>query len=495
VKKVNEYYIISINMEDIIDISDMTDRPTSNFGGGIELLMNNKIQGSGNQKSVNIGLDDLNELEKELNDYGNINTDTNFTHGSRSGHGVSFANATGSENINLDIQEEDNTPLDLGAATSSSKSHKTWDDYGKYNEIPQNTSSGNSMAQNKSKNEMQKEQFQMIRKLEDIEKKSNGKYQMSKKFTQETPYYEVLNEYEAVMEDGAKKSSIKFQGSCMKMLVTGIEFLNDKFDPFDVNLEGWGDKIEEDVNEYDEIFGGLYDKYKSKGSIALELKLMFMLGGSAFMVNLTNKIFKTAAPGMDEVLRQDPELMRAFQNAAVNTMSKNNPGIGNFMSGVVGGGGGPPPPRPTQGQYAEPPPLNRGGNNSRPDMQAARGVQGRESMSDRDRERRPPGPKYVPPEQQHRTNNNAINLALGDNAGEQPRKRPEMRGPSELGDLLSGIKTKTIEVSKALSSPTVLENDDNISIMSGDTALEEGKKTRKPRKPRSNKNNTVSLDL
>ena len=40
--------------------------------------------------------------------------------------------------------------------------------------------------------------------------------------------------------------------------VTGLEFLNNKFDPFDVKLEGWAEQLNENIEEYDEIFGELH---------------------------------------------------------------------------------------------------------------------------------------------------------------------------------------------------------------------------------------------
>ena len=36
--------------------------------------------------------------------------------------------------------------------------------------------------------------------------------------------------------------------------ITGIEFLNNKFDPFDIKLDGWGEQINENIDEYDDIF-------------------------------------------------------------------------------------------------------------------------------------------------------------------------------------------------------------------------------------------------
>ena len=37
------------------------------------------------------------------------------------------------------------------------------------------------------------------------------------------------------------------------MAAVGLEFLNNKFDPFSVNLDGWSESVN-DIFDYDEIF-------------------------------------------------------------------------------------------------------------------------------------------------------------------------------------------------------------------------------------------------
>ena len=80
--------------------------------------------------------------------------------------------------------------------------------------------------------------------------------------------------------------------------------------------------MNDNVNDYDEIFEELYDKYNTKTKVAPELKLMFALGGSAFMFHLTNTMFKTSLPGMDDIMKQNPDLMKQFASAAMNSVSQ-----------------------------------------------------------------------------------------------------------------------------------------------------------------------------
>ena len=49
----------------------------------------------------------------------------------------------------------------------------------------------------------------------------------------------------------------------------------------------------------------------------LQLRLLFTLAGSAFMFHLSNTMFKSSIPGMDDLLQQNPELMKQLAEAAV----------------------------------------------------------------------------------------------------------------------------------------------------------------------------------
>ena len=63
-----------------------------------------------------------------------------------------------------------------------------------------------------------------------------------------------------------------------------------------------GPKMYENVNEYDDIFEELHEKYKSTGKVSPEIKLLLTLGGSAFMFHLTTNIFKSAMPSFEQAV-------------------------------------------------------------------------------------------------------------------------------------------------------------------------------------------------
>ena len=152
---------------------------------------------------------------------------------------------------------------------------------------------------------------------------------INKKFNFSSNIEEMRFEYNKIKEQRECEASVKFQKKMLMACVTGIEFLNGKFDPFDIKLDGWSESVHENVNDYNEVFEELHEKYKDRAKMAPELKLLFMVGGSAFMFHLTNTMFKSQLPGMGDIMKQNPDLMKQFANAAVNSM---NPEMQNAAS-------------------------------------------------------------------------------------------------------------------------------------------------------------------
>tara|TARA_A100001015_G_scaffold258696_1_gene302116 strand:+ start:2618 stop:3883 length:1266 start_codon:yes stop_codon:yes gene_type:complete len=133
---------------------------------------------------------------------------------------------------------------------------------------------------------------------------------------------DMRNEYVKLKKQREIDNAVKFQRKMLMACVTGLEFLNNRFDPFSVQLDGWGESVNENLNDYDEIFEELNEKYGGGGDMAPEIRLLFTLAGSAFMFHLSNTMFKSSIPGMDDVLQQNPELMKQFAEAAVGSMNK-----------------------------------------------------------------------------------------------------------------------------------------------------------------------------
>jgi len=448
----------------------------SNFGGGLELLMNNKIKDS-KKPTSDIDLNDLNNLENELNDLVDDIPSSSYKPKSDMFGGTSFDDKPS-------VRFSDSS---LGQSTAQTESDsKSWDGYGKFNNIPMNPDKEVPLEPKMSKDDLLKEKFKYLRRLEALEKKG---VELSKKYSMESSLQEMMGEYETIMDEKSKQNSVKFQGNMLMAVINGIEFLNGKFDPFDIKLDGWSDQIQENINDYDDIFSELHEKYKSKASMAPELKLLFQLGGSAMMVHMTNTMFKSSMPGMDDILRQNPDLLRSFQSAAVNSMAQTNPGFSGFMNNMmnsepqVPSGRGPPPPLATQGPNAVPPPQGRPGNNNyaRPDLNYSKSNFVDDGISLRE--------NFERPDFQERTSRRQ--------GGGAPRA--EMKGPSDITDILSGIKTKTINIQDTVptqtSSVSHANDSSTISISDLKDLQSEGNMPKRSGRRKKSASNTVSLDI
>ena len=523
---------------DLDDLGGIGGKSSSDFGGGLEFLMNDKFKNDsggggrgGGGDSGDINLNDLAVLESELNDLsgsggGGGGSSKRINREMKSDiFSVSFGGSSSSDGGRGGGGEGGGGGggggAGVGSATAATGDDKqTWDGYGKFNNVPLNPDIPVDTQPQLSKEELLREKFKLLRKLEELETKG---VTLTKKYSMESSMLEMKGEYETHVEERERGNSKKFQSKMLLACITGLEFLNNKFDPFDLKLDGWSEQVNENIDEYDDIFAELHEKYKSKAQMAPELKLLFQLGGSAIMLHMTNTMFKSALPGMDDIMRQNPELMQQFTQAAVNSMSSSSQaqggksGFGNFMNDMTGGGGGgggglmsglsemmggggggggggnggngaipfisrpPPPPMATKSANAPPPPTRPGAAmpiGNRPDINMGRG--------------------------QMNMGTDIRQQASEYDGGDRSR-RPDMRGPSadtDITSILSGLKTKSINIQQqqqqqqqdqqdSMSSSFMFPDD---ASAFGDDSASVSAPIKSKRKPRSERN-TISLNI
>lgn len=222
----------------------------------------------------------------------------------------------------------------LGAAAASSSSSASSSDSGSDSDDTEANaqpygSSGNDVMASRFKAERLRledeirEKKEILYQMDRLEAKG---YRLPRKFSMQSDLEEMRAEYHRVLREKEVDASIRFQRKMMMALVTGVEFMNTRFDPFSVKLDGWSEQVHENITDYDDIFEELHEKYKATGKkMAPELRLLMSLSGSAFMFHLTNSMFKSSQlPGIETVLRSNPELMRQFQSAAAQQMQQLN---------------------------------------------------------------------------------------------------------------------------------------------------------------------------
>jgi len=177
----------------------------------------------------------------------------------------------------------------------------------------------------KKRNELN-EKKEILYQLNRLESKG---YKIPGNYSMQTDINELRHEYDRIVRDKDIDASVRFQRKMLMAFVTGTEYLNTRYDPFSIKLEGWSEQVHENINDYDDIFEELHNKYKASGKkMAPELRLFISLSGSAFMFHLTSKMFKESSiPGVEEVFKANPELMKQFQNAAAKQFIHKNTGM------------------------------------------------------------------------------------------------------------------------------------------------------------------------
>lgn len=508
-------------MDDMLDISDLNfsdergvgsgGGAASKYGGGIELLMNpNKIKDNARSYFKNDGGgggggggDDMLNLEQELQELNDLGENGENGGGGRGGGGSTYHPTSslfgggggddgyggGDDGGAGSIRFQDKPFMGQAASDAyGEEPGQTWDGYGKFNEIPVTPDrNGGGGGPRKTPEELMKDKYTMLRKLQTLKDKG---YKLSKEYTFESSYMDMEAEYKSFEEEKRKQNAIKFQSNMFVTCIQGIEFLNETLNPFDIDINGLSESVSEDKNTYDEIFEELYEKYKGRVSMIPEMKLMFAVCGSAVYIAGQNKMRKMLGlgSGMNDVFNQYPDAGRMFEESLMKSMIQENqqkfqqspsPSQNQFMGQnpmMPNQHRGPPPPMATK---ELPQQTDRSGNNNSADSFSFKSP-------------RPPM--------------GSSGGGGGPQSGQQ--KRSEMKGPSDLSGILSGLKTKTIQINGPSSSkksaphqyePEISASDDG-SIMSDVISLGggEGQKSKKRRKPKSASSNlgqTISIDL
>ena len=305
------------------------------------------------------------------------------------------------------------------------------------------------------------EKIEFLNKLQRLESKG---YPVSKRFTMDNGLEEIKQEYTRLVDARNLESSLRFQRQMLMGAITGMEWMNDKFDPFDIKLEGWSESVHTNVEDFDEIFEELYDKYKERGKIPPEMRLMMAVAGSGFMCHVSNSFFRQKMPTMDDVLRSNPMLAKQMAQAAA---SQAGPGFGNFM-GMAMGVPQPPSNMPASAGAVDPPGPTGAffGNNARS----------------------PPNPS-----------------SSATIASQAPRR--EMKGPSGVDDILKTFEeVRRVEMESMGRMPPPMNNAQpamvavsELQSVASDDFASQAESTRSGRRGRGRRpaavGNTVSLDV
>jgi hypothetical protein len=158
--------------------------------------------------------------------------------------------------------------------------------------------------------------IEMLRKLSEIKTKG---FTLSKEYDFNSSLEEMEYEFELLKSFADKRNGVKIFKGGLLQAVSVIEFLNDKYDPFDFHLSGWGDHLQLEVDSWEDVLEEIYEKYKGSGrKMAPEVKLLYLIIASAGAFHFT-KSQSSKLPGLDSVLASNPGLLSSIINPNKNS--------------------------------------------------------------------------------------------------------------------------------------------------------------------------------
>ena len=166
------------------------------------------------------------------------------------------------------------------------------------------------VTQQLSPQETRMKKIELLRKLSEIKQKG---FSLTKDYDFNSSLEEMEYEYELLKSFVDKKNGIRLYKNILLNGVSIVEFLNEKYDPFDFHLEGWGEHMSVEADSYDEVLEELYEKYKGTGKgMPPEIKLVLLLVASGSAYHLSKS--QSTIPGLESALNKNPELISRLIN-------------------------------------------------------------------------------------------------------------------------------------------------------------------------------------
>jgi len=310
---------------------------------GIELLMNNKKRAPSDIASLS-SHNDFNEpnntriISDSDSDTSDSSSDNNFNLNNNMNN-INNMNINDNQNFSNMNEQFNNEQFNNEQININNTNENQ--------SINNNSVYQSSYSSRPSEEEINNKKRNLLYQFDRLEKKG---VKLPRKYNINSDLDEMQSDYDRIMNDRSADASIKFQRKVLIATVTGIEFMNTKFDPINARLDGWSENVHESVDDYDDVFEELHQKYKGDSKMAPELRLLMSLAGSAFMFHLTNTMFKSSLPGLDDVMKQNPDLMKQFAAATANTMHQSGTdktGMSGMFANMFGGqqSSQMPPPR------------------------------------------------------------------------------------------------------------------------------------------------------
>lgn len=186
-------------------------------------------------------------------------------------------------------------------------------------EINQNQ---NKKPKNLTRDQIKNLKIQLLSKLQKLEQKGLATW---KQFSASDNYDDILNEYERLNDIVSREKWTNNAKGIITIGSSSIELITRSYNPFELKLEGWSESLREALDDEDEIFSELYDKYKGTFDYGPEANLMMVIVKSGVMYHYSKSYIDSIKGDdkMKKLIENDPELKQAVENAIKKDSEKN----------------------------------------------------------------------------------------------------------------------------------------------------------------------------
>lgn len=160
----------------------------------------------------------------------------------------------------------------------------------------------------------------LVVKIKELQQRLYDIETCPKTFTVSDSLEELQYEYERLVELRNARSTRAWYRKLLLGLTNGIEWMNHKWNPVGLKLDGWSTDLAATIDEFDDIFDELAEKYggniQSRISPELRLVALVLYSGMAYSVGQT--LASKATPEIAEIINKDPVLRERFVKAATD---------------------------------------------------------------------------------------------------------------------------------------------------------------------------------
>lgn len=179
----------------------------------------------------------------------------------------------------------------------------------------------------------------LVHKIQQLQQRLYDVELSPKTFTTADSLTELQAEYDRLYRLKQQKSTREWYRKILFGVTKGIEWANHQWDPVGLKLDGWSTEVASNVDEFDEIFDELAEKYggsiNEKIAPEIRLVLLILYSGVSYSISQTLVQDHSNRPEFTEIINKDPVLRERFMRAATEVqMDKAQPQVSQLLSSV-----------------------------------------------------------------------------------------------------------------------------------------------------------------